>query len=245
MTNNSLINLLLISLAVVCVTYQMIWSTKLCSYNYDAPIGSKSYSKLLSGSSNNVTSLQSPDHILNTKIDKLTQLKDAPTNIYVLGERNSGTNYASATLRKAFIPPNKVTPSQTHEYFSADIPVLRHKHMFRHTLLNETELTEIASRRDILWIFAVRSPCEWAEAMKRLPWHVCKPDNISKECPGAKFIGFEHQIDMRKYTLAEFFQLEWGDWPESTNFRNMSFVGKGKCYVGVPYSCCPSHHTNS
>ena len=206
----------------------MIWSTNLCSHIYDIPIGSKSYSRLISGSSNNVTSIQSADDILNTKINKFAQSKDAPTNIYVLGERNSGTNYASATLRKAFTPPNKVNPTQTHEYFSADIPVLRHKHMFRHTLLNETELSEIASRTDILWIFAVRSPCDWAEAMKRLPWHVCKPSNISSECPGAKFIGFEHQIDMRKYTLAEFFQLEWGDWPESTNFRNMSFVGKGK-----------------
>ena len=218
----------MVSLAVVCVAYQMIWSTSLCGNNYDAPIGSVSYTRLISGSNNDTYILQSSDHILNTKIDKFTHLKDAPTNIYVLGERNSGTNYASATLRKAFIPPNKVSSSQTHEYFSADIPVLRHKHMFRHTLLNETELTEIANRTDILWIFAVRSPCEWAEAMKRLPWHVCKPGNISSECPGAKFIGFEHQIDMRKYTLAEFFRLEWGDWPESTNFRNMSFVGKGK-----------------
>ena len=74
--------------------------------------------------------------------------------------------------------------------------------MFRHSLLNETELAMVAQRTDILWLLVVRSPCEWAEAMKRVPWHMCHP----KE----KFIGFERKRIMKEYTLEEFFQLEWG-----------------------------------
>ena len=89
---------------------------------------------------------------------KFARLKSSPNNIYVLGERNSGTNYAASVLRKAFNPPNEVASSRTHEYFSSDIPVLRHKHMLRHTLLSEAELSEISKRKDILWILAVRSP---------------------------------------------------------------------------------------
>ena len=47
------------------------------------------------------------------------------------------------------------------ERFASGIPVLMHKHMFRHDLLNETELAEIEARTDILWILVVRSPCDW------------------------------------------------------------------------------------
>jgi len=146
-----------------------------------------------------------------------------PTNIYILGERNSGTNYAASVLRKAFNPPNEVHFSRTHEYFSSDIPVFRHKHMLRHSLLDDAELAEISRRTDILWVLAVRSPCDWAEAMKRVPWHMCHPNNIKSECPGS-FIGFEHRETLRKYSLRDFFEMEFGDWPESTNFRNLSFV---------------------
>ena len=97
-----------------------------------------------------------------------------------------------------------------------------------------------------MWVLAVRSPCEWAEAMKRLPWHMCHPtkrnkiyteqhfvrNNITSECPGG-FIGFEHQEEMRNYTLSEFFEMEWGDWPESSNFRNLSFVSEEFTYRDV------------
>ena len=105
--------------------------------------------------------------------------------------------------------------------------------MFRHSLMDEEEIAIISNRTDILWILAVRSPCEWAEAMKRKPWHVCYPQNISSECPGANFIGFEHKAVLRNYSLSEFFEMEWGDWPESTNFRNLSFVGKEFRYRNV------------
>ena len=157
----------------------------------------------------------------------------SPTNIYLLGERNSGTNYAASILKKAFIPPNHMDPSRLHEAFSSDIPILRHKHMFRHTLLNETELNEISRRTDILWILVVRRPCDWADAMKRLPWHMCNTTNIASDCPGTKLVGFEHSKTLTKYSFAEFMELEWGDWPESSNLRNLSFVSKDFVYRNV------------
>jgi hypothetical protein len=82
-----------------------------------------------------------------------------PSSIYLLGERNSGTTFVSNTLAKAFEPPN--TMGSNAEMFASDIPVLLHKHMFRHDLLDSSELAEITARGDILWIMVVRSPCEW------------------------------------------------------------------------------------
>lgn len=156
-----------------------------------------------------------------------------PTDMYVLGERNSGTNYAAGVLRDAFDPPNSVDDTRTHEYFSSDVPVLRHKHMFRHSLLSQSELEEVKRRTDVLWILAVRRPCDWAEAMKRMPYHMCKPHDIPSTCPGDEFVGFEHYDILRNYSLAEFFRMEWGDWTESTNFRNLSFVSGEFTYRNV------------
>ncbi|KAL3808244.1 hypothetical protein ACHAXA_006520 [Cyclostephanos tholiformis] len=150
-----------------------------------------------------------------------------------LSERNSGTNYAAGILSDAFDPPNHVDDEHTHEYFSSEIPVLRHKHMFRHSPLSKTELDEIRNRMDVLWVLAVRRPCDWAEAMKRLPYHMCMPNDIGSECPGSEFVGFEHQLELRNYTLAEFFNMKWGDWPESSNFRNLSFVSREFTYRNV------------
>jgi len=82
-----------------------------------------------------------------------------PTSIYVLGERNSGTTFVSNTLAMAFDPPNAM--GSDLEKFSIDVPVLLHKHMFRHDLLDDGELGEIRSRDDVLWIMVVRSPCDW------------------------------------------------------------------------------------
>lgn len=75
------------------------------------------------------------------------------------GERNSGTTFVSDTLAEAFDPPNSM--GSNLEKFSSGIPVLLHKHMFRHDLLNESELAEVKGRRDIVWILVVRSPCDW------------------------------------------------------------------------------------
>ncbi|KAL7448887.1 hypothetical protein ACHAWC_001005, partial [Mediolabrus comicus] len=99
-------------------------------------------------------------------------LGSKPSNIYLLGERNSGTTFVSNTLAKAFDSPNKL--GNKAELFSAEIPGgLLYKHMFRHDLLNAKELAEIKRRDDILWVMVVRSPCDWAEAMFRKPYHLC------------------------------------------------------------------------
>ncbi len=72
----------------------------------------------------------------------------APMSIYVLGECNSGTKFVSNMLVVAFDPPNKM--GSNLEKCSINIPVLLHKHMFRHKLLKEGELGKIKARDDIL-----------------------------------------------------------------------------------------------
>ncbi len=79
----------------------------------------------------------------------------------LLGERNSGTTFVSKTLAEAFELPHNFELESDADQFAIDIPVFLHKHMFRHELLNDTELSEIKSRPDILWIMVVRSPCDW------------------------------------------------------------------------------------
>ena len=113
-----------------------------------------------------------------------------PTNIYLLGERNSGTTFVSDSLAKAFDPPN--TLGNMAEMFSSEIPVLLYKHMFRHDLLNETELAEIKRRDNILWVMVVRSPCDWAEAMFRKPYHACSPKHPERCGPNTTPIWINH-----------------------------------------------------
>lgn len=62
---------------------------------------------------------------------------------------------------------------------------------------------------------------------------MCYPKNISRECPGDEFIGFEHHETLKGYTLRDFWEMEWGDWPESSNFRNLSFVSDDFVYDNV------------
>lgn len=80
---------------------------------------------------------------------------------FLLGERNSGTTFVSKTLAEAFPLPHDFGLDSDADQFAIDIPVFLHKHMFRHELLNDAELSEIKSRSDILWIMVVRSPCDW------------------------------------------------------------------------------------
>ena len=168
-----------------------------------------------------LTENQQRQKSVEDRLHRMKTLRSPPTEIYVLGERNSGTNFAAHVLRRAFVPPNVVDPSRTHEYFSADIPVLRHKHMFRHHILTQEELEEIKRRRDILWILAVRQPCAWAEAMKRIPWHLCYPLEHD-ECQRKKFIGMEHRSDTKQLSLSSFFGMQWADWPGVCHPRSFS-----------------------
>lgn len=106
------------------------------------------------------------------------QSRTAPVSrIFLLGERNSGTNYVSKLLQEAFHPfYSKGDPSAFN--FVNGIPIFEHKHMFRHNLLNPGELAalkHILVKSGALFILAVRSPCEWADGMYRKPWHMCPP----------------------------------------------------------------------
>jgi hypothetical protein len=157
-----------------------------------------------------------------------------PSNIYLLGERNSGTTFVSNTLTKAFDPPNKL--GNKAEVFSAGIPVVHYKHMFRHDLLNATELAEIKRRDDILWVMVVRSPCDWAEAMMRKPYHFCPPKHPEKCGPGTATVWMNHN-NMIGTQLVEFFTtVEWVDWAESTHFMRNEALENGKVKAVDPYS---------
>lgn len=153
----------------------------------------------------------------------------SPSKIYILGERNSGTTFVSNTLGEAFDPPN--TMGSNLEKFSSDIPVLLHKHMFRHDLLSRNELAEIRARDDILWVMVVRSTCDWAEGMFRKPYHLCPPKHPEKCGPGsdpdAKI--WMNQNSMAGVSLLQFFtEMEWNDWAESVPFlRNKVDEKKG------------------
>lgn len=157
-----------------------------------------------------------------------------PSNIYLLGERNSGTTFVSDTLAKAFDPPSKL--GNRAEMFSADIPVLLYKHLFRHDLLNATELAEIKRRDDILWVMVVRSPCDWAEAMFRKPYHFCPPKHPERCGQGTNTVWMNHN-NMMGLKLVDFLTtVEWSDWAESTHFmRNEAFENEQMKKVD-PYS---------
>mmetsp|Transcript_47602 Transcript_47602/g.101156 ORF Transcript_47602/g.101156 Transcript_47602/m.101156 type:complete len:666 (-) Transcript_47602:73-2070(-) len=142
-----------------------------------------------------------------------------PSNIYILGERNSGTTFVSNTLAEAFHPPN--TMGSDLEKFSSDVPVLLHKHMFRHDLLNSEELAEIKARDDILWVMVVRTTCDWAEAMFRKPYHLCPPKHPEKCGPGSDPNSkvWLNQNSVAGVSLLQFWtEMEWNDWAESVPF---------------------------
>lgn len=148
------------------------------------------------------------------------------SNIYLLGERNSGTTYVSDTLVKAFNPPNDL--GSKAEYFSAGIPVLLYKHMFRHDLLNATELAEIKDQDDILWVMVVRSPCDWAEAMMRKPYHFCPRKHPERCGPGTDVLWLNHN-NIAGVNLHGFFTtVEWTDWAESTHFMRNEAMENGQ-----------------
>ena len=160
-----------------------------------------------------------------------------PTSIYVLGERNSGTTFVANTLAAAFEPPNMM--GSKLEKFSVDIPILLHKHIFRHDTLSTTELLEIKQRTDILWIMVIRSPCDWAEAMYRKPYHMCPPKKLVREDGITPYCGpmsdptkklWLNQNFVAGISFIDFLTMEWRDWAESVPF--MRDVGKEE--AGVP-----------
>eukprot|EP00804_Cyclotella_cryptica_P026423 CCRYP_008091-RB/>CCRYP_008091-RB protein AED:0.18 eAED:0.18 QI:165/1/1/1/0.83/0.71/7/1818/557 len=157
-----------------------------------------------------------------------------PSIIYLLGERNSGTTFVSDTLAEAFDPPNSM--GSNLEKFSSGIPVLLHKHMFRHDLLNEAELAEVKARRDIVWVLVVRAPCDWAEGMYRKPYHLCPP-KFPERCgptsdPDQKI--WMNQNNVAGVKLLDFFTtFPWVDWAESVPFLRSSTNREGDPEVSI------------
>ena len=112
--------------------------------------------------------------------------------------------------------------------------------MFRHDLLNKSELAEIKSRDDILWIMVVRSPCDWAEGMFRKPYHLCPPKHPEKCGPNSNP---NEKVWMNQNTVAGvpllhfFTEMEWKDWAESVPFlRDTGSDGKRAKKTGVEVS---------
>jgi hypothetical protein len=167
-----------------------------------------------------------------------------PTSIYVLGERNSGTTFVANTLSAAFEPPNSM--GSKSEKFSVDIPVLLHKHMFRHDILSTAELHEIQHRTDILWIMVIRSPCDWVEAMFRKPYHLCPPKKLVREDGITPYCGpksdptkklWLNQNFVASISFINFLTLEWNDWAESVPFmRDVGTEEAGLPLTGVEMS---------
>lgn len=155
-----------------------------------------------------------------------------PKLIRLLGERNSGTSYLEDILKTAFFPRyarNRTGTQQQHPHdlrhpFSADVdnPMLGFKHMFRHAELSHAELETLKTDYpDTLWVLIVRSPCAWADAMYRSPWHMCNPPGVDNEygrCPGPRIK--KNSQALENTTRNDFFQMPWGDWAESESEPN-------------------------
>jgi hypothetical protein len=141
--------------------------------------------------------------------------------IYMLGERNSGTNYIEGVLLNAF--PRYRRPfvaNQKRFPFASHIPVFRFKHMTnRQHQLNATELEVLAqTATDNMWLLVVRSPCDWVDAMYRTPWHLCPP-NDPLRCPG-EYIGINREA-VENMTREEFFHMRWQDYGDDFSFENV------------------------
>jgi hypothetical protein len=152
-------------------------------------------------------------------------IRASPSQIYLLGERNSGTNFVERILGRQIdkqhtrVPPLDLSILHvfgTSFTMSSDIPLFGLKHMFRHQPLNDTEVAFLQEATDLLWVLVVRNPCDWADAMYRTPWHLCPTKNDAPDrCPG-EYIGTD-RIAVKDKTRLEFFQdMEWRDWHEST-----------------------------
>ena len=123
--------------------------------------------------------------------------------------------------------------------FAMDIPVLEFKHMFRQSLLNETEYQTLVQHfrgnhnhqkprsGRALFVLVVRSPCEWADGMRRKPWHLCptqrfrshknntnKSDSTENDlCHGSPYISMEAQRETQAMSLHDFSRQPWREFP--------------------------------
>jgi len=170
-------------------------------------------------SSTNNTANQRQRQQQQTLINELRQIaieQQVPiSRIYLLGERNSGTNYMIRNaLKNAYI--QYAGKDKQYESFRKDIPVLGDKHMHLHHLLNETQLRQFVERStDALYILQVRDPCTWDISMKKQPWHLCPPYETPNRCDDPNAIPiFLQRNTTADMTLTEFFKMPWRDWRE-------------------------------
>ncbi|KAL7550701.1 hypothetical protein ACHAWF_013925 [Thalassiosira exigua] len=158
--------------------------------------------------------------------------QEPPKYMFLLGERNSGTNYLEQILTTAFYPRysqaatgNNASCSTKYKFTGCSqsksgcatfgcMPVLRFKHMFRHTPLAEQEMKVLRSHPDILWILAVRSPCNWADAMYRRPWHLCDPNIPANKCRDA-YVRLNLNVTAKLSREYFFSQMPWWENPEA------------------------------
>ena len=134
--------------------------------------------------------------------------------IYLLGERNSGTKFIGELLHKAFGDRYAVGARSKHVTgYETEIPILTFKHMFRHSELNSTEMNFLKRVNQSLWLFVVRNPCDWADAMYRVPWHLCPPYKSREWCLNQPKLGTKKE-QREGVTRAQFFQNRWNDWME-------------------------------
>ena len=176
-------------------------------------------------------------NILNNNTTIITIPDEPPKYIFLLGERNSGTNYLDDVLNTAFYPKYSKMKSATYKFSgcspdahpkqtSSCIPVLEFKHMFRHSLLSQTEINELKLHTDGLWILAVRSPCDWADAMLRKPWQLCDPNLSPQKCKGA-YIGINKAVVSNMTREYFFSQLPWWENAEARFSNNGEFMYPG------------------
>lgn len=112
-----------------------------------------------------------------------------PTRVVVLGERESGVDHVVEVLDTAF-----------------QLDVSRHRHITRQTQLTEDELENISMQTDILWIIAVRTPCEWAESMLQLKKDLCEKNNILQN-KGLQSCNVDRDA----------YNFQWDDWLDADN----------------------------
>ena len=118
-------------------------------------------------------------------------LDKPPTKIVVLGQLNSGNEYAADILREAF---------------GTDMVIL-HEHIYRNDFLDQSELSDVASRTDILWVMTMKPPCEWADSVLQVQKDACERKELSGE--QCKVYDFASDTD--------YYRIPWYDWHQNSN----------------------------
>ena len=168
-------------------------------------------------------------------------------SIKVVGERNSGTNFLEQILARALPHYGETFSDGRLDFANLNFGPLGGKHMFRHGLLTRDELQRLAGPEfeHVLWLLAVRSPCDWGSGMYRRPWHLCPPvEWLAAHRPGVRPAAPEwgqkcepgtnnqylnpaqikDELNQYKLSRFEFWKMPWIDWQEARWARNFSYA---------------------